>query len=109
MAKVPAFDLSKNNSSYVGNQSTKTDPGAGQPKGARTGAAPGRTRGVEHPIAEDMALIGDTRHGLHYQGLPKQMHPYGQHQNAGYPDAAGRLSGTDQYRVDQGGGADKDL
>ncbi len=29
------------------------------------------SRGIEHPIASDMALVGDTRHELHYKPLPK--------------------------------------
>lgn len=42
----------------------------------------GTTRGIEHPIAEDAAAIGDTRHRLHTAPLPKQEHPYKAHQNA---------------------------
>ncbi|MDE1766549.1 MAG: hypothetical protein KGI27_09825 [Thaumarchaeota archaeon] len=64
---------------------------------------------MEHPIPEDMALIGDTRHMLHYKGLPKLLHPYAEHQNSGYPNSAGNLSGSDQFRVESGSGADGDL
>jgi hypothetical protein len=42
----------------------------------------GSSRGVEHPITEDMALQGDTRHELHYKPLPRQEHPYKAHQNS---------------------------
>lgn len=41
----------------------------------------GSSRGVEHPIATDAALIGDTRHPLHFKPLPKQEHPFKAHQN----------------------------
>ena len=61
----------------------------------------GSTRGIEHPVAEDMAMIGDTRHRLHTSPLPKQEHPYKAHQNAhnfgsGHPG--------DEYRDDTGAG-----
>lgn len=29
------------------------------------------SRGVEHPVPSDGALIGDTRHELHHKSLPK--------------------------------------
>ena len=41
----------------------------------------GKTRGVEHPVAEDMALIGDTRNELHKKTLPKNELPFKSHQN----------------------------
>lgn len=109
MAKVPAFDLTKPNSMYAGNESAHSSPKAKNPEGARSGATPGKVRGVEHPIAEDMALIGDTRHALHSASLPKRMHPYSEHQNEGYPEAAGSLRGSDQFRVESGNGSDGDL
>jgi hypothetical protein len=90
-------------------KSSGTSRDAKNPEAARSGATTGRARGVEHPIPEDMALFGDTRHTLHHQSLPKVLHPYSQHQNEGYPEAAGSLRGSDQFRVDSGGGADGDL
>ncbi len=35
----------------------------------------GATRGIEHPISEDAALIGDTRMELQYKPLPKRTGP----------------------------------
>ena len=90
-------------------KSSETSRGAKSPEGARGGATPGRARGVEHPIPEDMALIGDTRHMLHHASLPKVLHPYAEHQNSGYPSSAGNLSGSDQFRVESGNGTDGDL
>lgn len=109
MAKVPAFDLTKKETSYVGNESSMTSPKAKSPEGARSGATASRARGVEHPIPEDMALIGDTRHALHHASLSKVMHPYSTHQNEGYPESAGSLKGSDQFRVESGAGSDGDL
>jgi hypothetical protein len=90
-------------------KSTKTTRGTDHTEGARSGAVPSKARGVEHPIPEDMALIGSTQHKLHTAPLSKVMHPYKEHQNAGYPDSAGRLSGSDQFRVDCGGGTDGEI
>lgn len=60
----------------------------------------GKSRGVEHPVSTDAALIGDTRHELHSKALPKLMGP-----NFGY----GKEAPTDQFRVDCGEGAAYDL
>lgn len=44
------------------------------------------TTGVQHPIAEDMALIGDTRQELHTKSLPRKSGPnFGAESHAG-PD-----------------------
>lgn len=110
MAKVPAFDLTKSNSSRT--ESTKTNPMAKNPTsaGTRLKSSQGAPRGVEHPIPEDFALIGDTRHELHAKALPKQLGPhYNKYQNAGYPDRAGSLAGSDQFRVESGGDAGDEL
>lgn len=61
----------------------------------------GSTRGVEHPIAEDAALIGDTRNELHYKPIPKQEHPYAKHQN---PHNFGSGNTGDEERDDTGMG-----
>lgn len=100
------FDKSVKNPEY---KSSDTSRSAKNPESARSGATTGRARGVEHPIPEDMALIGDTRHALHYKSLPKVLHPYAEHQNEGYPSSAGSLRGSDQFRVDSGDGVDGDL
>lgn len=99
------FDKSVKQPEY---KSSSTSRGAKNPEAARSGATTGRARGVEHPIPEDMALIGDTRHVLHSKTLPKVMHPYSEHQN-GYPAGAGSLKGSDQFRVEAGNGTDGDL
>ena len=59
----------------------------------------GNHRGVEHPIATDAALIGDTRHALHSKPLPRQEHPYKAHQNA-IPNG----EDPGQIRYDKGSG-----
>ena len=87
-------------------KSSQTGRDEKSPVGARSGATTARARGVDHPIPEDMALWGDTRHMLHSKALPKVLHPYSQHQNAGYPESAGNLAGSDQFRVDTGEGVD---
>lgn len=92
------FDKSKFNSSPT--KSSLTNPRQAAPEAARTGATSGKVRGVEHPIAEDAALIGDTRHELHTKGLPKQMGPH----SYGHYDSSSNLSGSDQLRVDCGDG-----
>lgn len=109
MAKVPAFDLTKFNSSPT--ESAHSNPRAKNPTSSGTRLkGSGGPRGVEHPIPEDFALIGDTRHELHHKALPKQIGPhYSKHQNAGYPESAGSLSGSDQFRVDGGGDAGDEL
>lgn len=56
----------------------------------------GKSRGVENPIPEDMALIGDTRHPNHTQSLPRLVGP-----NFGY----GGVAPSDQFRVECGKGA----
>ena len=61
----------------------------------------GSTRGIEHPIAEDSALIGDTRNPLHHKSLPKQEHPYKAHQN---PHNVGSGNPGDEERDDTGMG-----
>jgi len=93
MAKASEFDKSASNRPAMA--SSKTDPGAASPKGARSGVGGGKSRGVENPIPEDMALIGDTRHGLHTQSLPRKYGP-----NFGY----GEEAPSDQFRVDCGDG-----
>lgn len=50
------------------------------------------TRGVENPIAEDMALIGDTKQELHTKSLPKS---YGPNYGLGHSSGKG-----DQFRVE---------
>ena len=87
------FDKSKFNSSPM--QSSKTNPHAKDPSGARNGAESAKARGVEHPTPEDAALIGDTRHALHHTPLPKKAGP-----NYGY----GQSAPSDQLRVDCGEG-----
>jgi hypothetical protein len=62
-------------------------------------AVKGNHRGVEHPVATDSALIGDTRHKLHYAPLPKQEHPYKAHQNPMPNGEDGNM-----LRYDSGGG-----
>lgn len=104
--KAAEFTKTVNQPEY---KSTKTSRGTDHSEGARTGAVPSKSRGVEHPVPEDMALIGSTQHKLHSGALPKRMHPYKEHQNAGYPDSAGKLSGSDQFRVDCGEGADGEM
>lgn len=59
----------------------------------------GKTRGVEHPVATDMALIGSTEHPLHSKALPRQEHPYKAHQNSIPNGRDGNM-----IRYDQGGG-----
>ena len=54
-----------------------------------------KTRGVENPVAEDMALIGDTRHELHTKSLPRLSGP-----NYGY----GKTGGGSEERDDTGHG-----
>jgi len=54
----------------------------------------GSHRGIEHPIAEDMAAIGDTRHPLHHKPLPKLGHRY---DNRNAPNAD-----SDEARDDMG-------
>jgi hypothetical protein len=54
----------------------------------------GSHRGIEHPISEDMAGIGDTRHRLHSAPLPKR----GSRYDNGNPPA----SGSDEARDDMG-------
>ncbi len=61
----------------------------------------GSTRGIEHPVAEDMAMIGDTRNALHYKPLPKQEHPFKAHQN---PHNFGSGDPGDESRDDTGSG-----
>ena len=56
----------------------------------------GKTRGVEHPIAEDMALVGDTRHELHTKSLPRLTGP-----NFGLNSGSKK---SDEFRVDCGHG-----
>ena len=87
------FDKSKYNSAPMA--SSKTNPHAKDPMGARTGAESGKARGVEHPIPEDQALIGDTRHHLHTASLPKRKGP-----NFGLEGGGA----SDELRVDQGDG-----
>ena len=77
-------------------RSSSTDAMAPNPGGARSGAEPAKARGVEHPIAEDGALIGDTRHELHHKPLPKIGGP-----NFGY----GASGTSDELRMDTGEGA----
>lgn len=48
-------------------------------------------RGVEHPIASDMALVGDTRQELAHKSLPKSYGP-----NYGYAKDAP----SDLFRVE---------
>lgn len=91
-----AFDKTKFNSPRT--QSTVTDPRAKAPGGARSGAEPAKARGVEHPIPEDMALFGDTRHALHHMPLPKTEGPH----KYGHYDKSTNLSGSDQMRFDEG-------
>lgn len=81
------FDKTKHNSSPTKSSLTPVSGGGG------------KTRGVEHPIAEDMALIGDTRHELHTKALPHRVgpHDYGLGQKG--------LEASDQFRVDCGQGA----
>jgi hypothetical protein len=92
------FNNTKFNSSPM--ESTKTNPRAKAPEGARSGVPSGKVRGVEHPIAEDAALIGDTRHELHSKALPKQYGP----EKYGHYDSSSNLSGSDQLRADCGDG-----
>jgi hypothetical protein len=61
----------------------------------------GSKRGVEHPVAEDMALIGNTQHELHTKSLPKNEHPYKAHQKGTSP---GSGSDPEKLRLDQGDG-----
>lgn len=55
-----------------------------------------KTRGVENPVAEDMALIGDTRHELHTKSLPRRSGP-----NFGLATSGGK---GDEERDDTGHG-----
>jgi len=50
-----------------------------------------KQRGVENPVASDMALIGDTCQELASKPLPKRTGP-----NFGY----GQVAPTDQFRVE---------
>lgn len=93
--KASEFDKTKYNSDPM--ESSKTNPHAKDPEGARGGAVPAKARGVEHPIAEDAALIGDTRHILATKALPRLNGP-----NFGY----GKTAPSDQFRADCGDGAD---
>jgi hypothetical protein len=61
----------------------------------------GSHRGVEHPISEDMALIGSTAHELHTKSLPKNEHPYKAHQNGTSP---GSGNDPEKLRLDKGSG-----
>ena len=61
----------------------------------------GSTTGVQHPVAEDMALMGDTRNALHTRSLPKQELPYKAHQN---PHSFGSGGTGDEKRDDSGHG-----
>lgn len=83
-------------------KSSKTDPSLDHESGARAGNTEGtsKSRGVEHPIPEDMALIGDTRHSLHTAPLPRRMGP-----NFGH----GEQAPSDQLRVDCGEGLGGEL
>lgn len=61
-------------------------------------ASTSKSRGVENPVADDMALIGETRNELHYKPLPRKgpSNNYGAENHAG-PD-------PNQLRVDCGYG-----
>lgn len=56
----------------------------------------GASRGVEHPIATDMALIGDTRMEGQTKSLPRLVGP-----NFGY----GKATGGSEERDDEGCGS----
>lgn len=89
-----AFNKTQFNSSPQA--SSKTNPRQAAPEGARSGVPSGKVRGVEHPIAEDAALIGDTRHELHTKSLPRTFGP-------NYGLGNGKAPG-EQLRVDCGEG-----
>ena len=95
-----AFEKTQFNNKRM--ESTVTNPREKAPGGARTGAEPGKARGVEHPIPEDMALYGDTRHALHHMPLPRQEGPH----KYGHYDKSTNLAGSDQIRFDEGTEAD---
>ena len=91
------FNKTKVNPEY---KSSNTSRGAVNPVGG--GGAPSRARGVEHPVPEDMALYGDTRHRLHHEPLPRKSGPnFGAESHAG-PD-------PNQLRIDCGEGVDGEL
>src|SRR5579872_5921506 len=94
MNNTSEFSKSKYNSSPT--KSSETNPHATDPQGARPGTTPSKSRGVEHPIPEDQALIGDTRHELHSKALPRSGGP-----NFGY----GSKAPSDEFRADTGEGA----
>lgn len=56
----------------------------------------GASRGVEHPIATDAALIGDTRMEGHTKSMPRLVGP-----NFGY----GKATGGSEERDDEGKGS----
>ena len=59
----------------------------------------GNHRGVEHPIAEDSAGSGDTRHRLHHTPLPKREFPFKSQMN---PHNIGSGDPGDEARDDRG-------
>ena len=76
---------------------TKAVNGTSKSSATPTKDSGGKSRGVEHPISTDMALIGDTRHELHTKSLPKSYGP-----NYGLGKTG--LGQSDQLRVDCGEG-----
>lgn len=90
-----ASEFSKGSFNSSPMKSSKTPTGTDHSEGARAGAVPAKSRGVEHPVPTDAALIGDTRHELHTKALPRRNGP-----NFGF----GTTAPTDQLRVDEGEG-----
>lgn len=96
MAKSSEFSKTAHNTQST--PSSSTNVSTDHKEGARTGVA--KSRGVENPIPEDMALIGDTSHGLHKAALPRRTGP-----NFGY----GEEAPSDAFRVESGNGVAGDL
>lgn len=95
-----AFNKTKFNSSPT--QSAKSAPRAKNPSSGGTSVKHSSSRGVEHPIPEDFALIGDTRHELHTKPLARRKGP-----NFGAEEMS--APGPDHFRVESGGSASDDL
>lgn len=100
MSARSAFDLTKANSSPT--KSSATSARAKNPSSGGTSVKHSSSRGVEHPIAEDMALIGDTRHELHSKSLSRRTGP-------NYGADTTKAPGPDHLRVDCGDGMDGEV
>ncbi len=103
-SKNVGFDKTKPYAGAV--KSSTANPKAKNPTTSATSVKHASSRGVEHPIPEDFALMGDTRHALHYKTLPRNEHPYKRDMN---PHSAGSGNNPEEFRVESGSGVDGEL